>query len=50
MVRNLVGTFVEMGRGRIDATEIHRILDGRDRALAGPTAAASGLCLMKVLY
>jgi tRNA pseudouridine38-40 synthase len=50
MVRNLVGTFVEIGRGRIAATEIHRILDGRDRALAGPTAAASGLCLMKVLY
>jgi tRNA pseudouridine38-40 synthase len=50
MVRNLVGTFVEIGRGRMAATEIHRILDGRDRALAGPTAAASGLCLMKVLY
>ncbi len=50
MVRNLVGTFVEIGRGRIAATEIHRILNGRNRALAGPTAAASGLCLMKIFY
>ncbi|MGH9617491.1 MAG: tRNA pseudouridine synthase A [Acidobacteriaceae bacterium] len=50
MVRNLVGTFVEVGRGRMAASEIQRILDGRSRALAGPTAAANGLCLMKVLY
>jgi tRNA pseudouridine38-40 synthase len=50
MVRNFVGTFVEIGRGRIPATEIPRILDGRNRALAGPTAAANGLCLMQVLY
>ena len=50
MVRNLVGTFVEIGRGRIPASAIHDILDGRNRALAGPTAAANGLCLMKVLY
>lgn len=50
MVRNLVGTFIEVGRGRIAATEMPRILEGRNRALAGPTAAASGLCLMKVLY
>lgn len=50
MVRNLVGTFMEIGRGRIPASEIHRVLDGRNRALAGPTAAANGLCLMRVLY
>ncbi len=50
MVRNLVGTFVEIGRGRIPASEMRRILDGRNRALAGPTAAAHGLCLMKVFY
>ena len=50
MVRNLVGTFIEVGRGRMEATEMRRILEGRNRALAGPTAAASGLCLMKVLY
>lgn len=50
MVRNLVGTFIEVGRGRVAAAEMSRILKSRDRALAGPTAAANGLCLMKVLY
>lgn len=50
MVRNLVGTFIEVGRGRLAAAEMSRILESRDRAQAGPTAAASGLCLMKVLY
>ncbi|HTU50231.1 MAG TPA: tRNA pseudouridine synthase A [Acidobacteriaceae bacterium] len=50
MVRNLVGTFVEVGRGRMSPAEMTRILESRDRARAGPTAAASGLYLMKVLY
>jgi tRNA pseudouridine38-40 synthase len=50
MVRNLVGTLMEVGRRRIAAAEIPRILEGRNRALAGPTAAARGLCLIKVLY
>jgi tRNA pseudouridine38-40 synthase len=50
MVRNLVGTLMEVGRGRMTAAEMSRILEGRNRALAGPTAAARGLCLMKVLY
>jgi tRNA pseudouridine38-40 synthase len=50
MVRNLVGTFVEVGRGSMAVDEVRRILEGRDRTLAGPTAAARGLCLMKVLY
>lgn len=50
MVRNLVGTFVEIGRGRLPVDCIPEILKGRRRSLAGPTAAASGLCLMKVLY
>jgi|SRR6185437_16116368 len=50
MVRNLVGTFIEVGRGRLAPGEIPRILESRNRAMAGPTAAARGLCLMKVLY
>jgi tRNA pseudouridine38-40 synthase len=50
MVRNLVGTFMEVGRGRIAPTDVIDILNARDRRLAGPTAAANGLCLMKVLY
>jgi tRNA pseudouridine38-40 synthase len=50
MVRNLVGTFLDVGRGRIEQAAIAEILSGRDRALAGPTAPANGLCLIKVLY
>jgi tRNA pseudouridine38-40 synthase len=50
MVRNLVGTFIEVGRGRLAAGEIPRILESRHRSMAGPTAAARGLCLMEVLY
>lgn len=50
MVRNLVGTFLDVGRGRLAAGEIARILQARDRRMAGPTAPASGLCLMRVLY
>lgn len=50
MVRNLVGTFLEIGRGRVPAADMPGILAGRDRSLAGPTAPANGLCLMKVFY
>jgi tRNA pseudouridine38-40 synthase len=50
MVRNIVGTLVEVGRGKWEARDIARILAGRDRTLAGPTAPAQGLCLMKVEY
>jgi tRNA pseudouridine38-40 synthase len=50
MVRNLVGTFLETGRGRIAPDAIAAILAGRDRSLAGPTAPAQGLCLVRVLY
>jgi tRNA pseudouridine38-40 synthase len=50
MVRNLVGTFLEVGRGRIPPARVDEILTARDRSLAGPTAPARGLCLMEVLY
>ncbi len=50
MVRNLVGTFLEVGSGRLAPSSVLEILRGRDRALAGPTAPASGLCLVQVLY
>ncbi len=50
MVRNLVGTFVDVGRGHMLPAEMSRILESRNRAMAGPTAAARGLCLMTVLY
>jgi len=50
MVRNIVGTLVEVGRGKLTAQDVVRILAARDRAQAGPTAPAQGLCLMKVEY
>jgi tRNA pseudouridine38-40 synthase len=50
MVRNIVGTLIEVGRGRLEPRDVRRILETRDRALAGPTAPAQGLCLMKVEY
>ncbi|HZI94572.1 MAG TPA: tRNA pseudouridine(38-40) synthase TruA, partial [Patescibacteria group bacterium] len=50
MVRNIAGTLIEVGRGRIDPEQIESLLEARDRRVAGPTAPASGLCLMKVLY
>jgi tRNA pseudouridine38-40 synthase len=50
MVRNIVGTLMEVGRGRLVPTDIPRILKARDRTLAGPTAPAAGLCLVKVDY
>jgi len=50
MVRNLVGTFIEAGRGRFEPANIARILAARDRTAAGPTAPASGLFLFSVSY
>lgn len=50
MVRNIVGTLVEVGRGEIEPQRIVRILEARDRRQAGPTAPAQGLCLWKVEY
>lgn len=50
MVRNLVGTFLDIGRGRIAPTAISEILNERDRREAGPTAPPNGLCLVRVLY
>lgn len=50
MVRNLVGTFVEAGRGRLSADSIPLILGERHRSAAGPTAPASGLFLVEVVY
>ena len=49
-VRNMVGTLIEIGRGRWPCERIDLILGERDRALAGPTAPAQGLCLQWVRY
>ena len=50
MVRIMVGTLLEVGVGRREPEEVQAILDGCDRKLAGPTAPAKGLCLVKVDY
>src|SRR5208282_4688611 len=50
MVRNLVGTFVLMGKGTVSLEDLRRILDARVRTAAGPTAPASGLYLVGVEY
>ncbi len=50
MVRNLVGTMLDVGRGRLKVDEIPGILAARNRAAAGPTAPARGLFLCSVEY
>ena len=50
MVRNLVGTLLELGRGRISLEQLGHLLKARDRTLAGFTAPARGLTLLRVSY
>ena len=50
MVRNLVGTFILVGKGTLQAEDVRRILEARNRSTAGATAPASGLCLVNVEY
>ena len=50
MVRAIVGTLIEVGRGKISVEEFRRILDAKDRKKAGPTAPAHGLFLKEVKY
>ena len=50
MVRNLVGTFILVGKGTLKAEDVIRILEVRNRSAAGATAPASGLYLVNVEY
>lgn len=50
MVRNIVGTLVDIGRGSLAVNDLPRILAARDRTAAGPTAPARGLFLVSVEY
>jgi tRNA pseudouridine38-40 synthase len=50
MVRNLVGTMIDMGRGLLKVEAIPAILEARSRSAAGPTAPARGLFLVSVEY
>jgi tRNA pseudouridine38-40 synthase len=50
MVRNIVGTLVEVGRGLRPAESFRDLLEARDRTQAGPTAPPQGLYLIEVKY
>jgi tRNA pseudouridine38-40 synthase len=50
MVRNLVGTFLLVGKGTLKPADVTRILEAKDRSTAGATAPASGLYLVNVEY
>jgi tRNA pseudouridine38-40 synthase len=50
MVRNLVGTFIDVGRGHVEPQDLLTILAARSRSAAGATAPARGLFLMSVEY
>jgi tRNA pseudouridine38-40 synthase len=50
MVRAILGTLVEVGKGKMNAEEFRKILESKDRKKAGPTAPAHGLFLKEVKY
>jgi len=50
MVRNLVGTFLQVGKGSLKAEDVPAILAAKDRSAAGATAPAGGLYLVSVEY
>ena len=50
MVRTLVGTMVNVGRGHTKYEEFHTILESNNRSFAGMSAPAKGLCLEEIMY
>jgi tRNA pseudouridine38-40 synthase len=50
MVRSIVGTLVDVGRGRLRAGQVKGILAARDRGAAGEPAPPHGLSLEEVVY
>jgi len=50
MVRNIVGTLVEFGKGKWKPEKINEIIEARDRTKAGPIAPPQGLCLIWIKY
>ena len=49
-VRNMVGTLLKIGNGRMPVSQIKTVLDSQNRDLAGPTAAGNGLYLKEIRY
>ncbi len=50
MVRSIVGTLLEVGKGKMTIAEFNKIVKSGKRAKAGDTVTANGLCLLKVKY
>ncbi len=50
MVRNIVGALIEVGRGKLDAQDVTRLMDGKDRALCPSPAPPQGLCLTHISF
>jgi len=50
MVRKLVGTLLDVGRGKIQVAQIPALFEARDRSLTGPTVPPDGLCLVSLEY
>ena len=50
MVRIIAGTLLQVGQGSLEPAELEKIIDGKDRQLAGPTAPARGLALVEINY
>ena len=50
MVRKMVGTLLDVGRGKLKAGDIRGIIEAKDRARSGATAGAAGLYLVGVEY
>jgi tRNA pseudouridine38-40 synthase len=50
MVRAIIGTLIEVGKGKMSAVEFRKVLESKERSKAGPTAPAHGLFLKEVKY
>jgi len=50
MVRKMVGTLLDVGRGRLTPEDIPRLFELRDRSKSGPTVPPQGLCMVSVEY
>jgi tRNA pseudouridine38-40 synthase len=50
MVRSILGTLLQVGRGEMNVEDFRAVLASRDRSQAGPTAPPHGLCLIEVKY
>ncbi len=50
MVRIIIGTLLKVNEGKLSADDITRIIESKDRNLAGPTAPPQGLTMLKIIY